>query len=90
MSDTVALDVKNLNLDLGGKRVCANINLTVRQENFLVLSGLMVEAKPLFLRHLLASLSQQKETYLSTLCPTETTYNWVCSPECIHKSKQPF
>ena len=70
MNDTVALDVKNLNLDLGGETCSNKYQPLSPPKNFLVLSALMVEAKPLFSVNLLASSSQQKGTpYLGKTLP---------------------
>ena len=62
MNDKVALDVKNLNLDLGGKRVLANISLSVRQGEFLGVVGPNGGGKTSFLRALVGILKPTKGT----------------------------
>ena len=60
MNDTVALDVKNLNLDLGGKRVLANISLSVRQGEFLGVVSPNGGGKTSFLHTLVGILKPTK------------------------------
>ena len=75
MNDTVALDVKNLNLDLGGKRVLANISLSVRQGEFVGVVGPNGGGKTSFLR-----------TLVGILKPTKGNISWYAPA----RQKQPI